>query len=237
MADIDVRAELERYKRGLGVGFKKNYFFVRVLFSDLRTSLTWNLITTNNMANVEQNTALQNIAQAIGFPSTFSKGNLDESSAYTEDHAWLGLAKGFQHLSYNIEQGPEVMKWRTHAKNATKGVITIDYYNDQWDVNYQFWRNYMREISNGREMKYPSEYQADVELTVFDPEMNAVKKHLYKRCYPLTIDDVDFQDDAKDLHTFKVTLTWQDLETEAGKNIKKSSRSRFKSTVSNLAGF
>jgi len=226
--DLDINNEIDAFKRKLGTGYKRNHFIVTIKFPLPTQLLFWATITSENM--VTSTDALGDIASAIGFPLSFTT---QKDGDYAKSgREWVGLAHKFQTPGYTLEHSGEIMKWAKYAKNSTKGALTIDFYNDQWNTNYQFWRNYTKLICDGRTLRYPDEYMCSVTLQTFDHNMKNLQLFKFERCYPNGVEDVDHGYEVKDLHSFKVDINWQDFSVKTEK--KKLDRNRNSSDETEL---
>jgi len=211
---FDLSGQLRKYKKNLGLGYTKNRFIVSVDFINPQSWLTYSNLLSNNQVNVSN--AFNNVSEAIGFPLS-----IPVNTEYSEFNKWFGVANSVQLPGYLLEAGPEVMKWASYPKGATKSPLTIGYFNDQWDINFQFWRNYVSSICNGRTLKYPDEYMCNVTVVVFNPDMTPLKTFIYERCYPAGYTDLDhsYAEAKTAIPTFTVTMNWQDFRIIKGDTV------------------
>ncbi len=183
--------DLNSYKKALGTGFKTNLFVV--YFEFLNTDFLLNLIRMNNI-----------IPQFIDY-------NLSHM------YGWKGLVNGFQIPKIELETTEEVYKFQTFAKNLTKGTLSVDYINDQWNINYSFWRNYVAEICNGIRLKYPSEYMFNTYLEIYSTQHDKFQTYIFRKCFVTGTPDVDFTYGKSELHEFTLDISYRDYEIIAEK--------------------
>ena len=213
--------DVDLYKKGLGYGYRTSFFLCKVSFNNPLSFVTY----ANNLSMIQADASspLNKFADAIG--SSFNIPLRDNQFAKGFD--WFGLVKSFQLPGFSIDPPKEeAMLNAVYPSGSTKGALHIGYYNDEKDVNQQFWKNYIREIGDGREFKYPDEYMCDVYFTVLDREMYPFKEYKFRRCYPISIgEDTDYKYDNKSIHDFKVTMMWQDYSMEVVSNRRRKKRS------------
>ena len=209
----DLENEVDRYKRALNGGYRKNLFFVRALFANPKSFATYAKMTLINQTLVGAKNVAASIIEGDNTKSDAVKVQINNFIDQVEPFTWVGLAKAVQRPSLTIQQGEEVMKNAKYAKGLEKGALKIEYYNDTYDYGFQFWSNYIRMMTDSRNMAYPDNYMCTIVLEVFNTEQQILKRYVYLNCYPKGIEDVDHKADEKGLMSFTVDFEWQDFLT------------------------
>lgn len=208
VAKSEREKRLQEWKSALGTGYKKNLFIVKFDFAEHGWNLYDSIINSSNIQKVKD----------------YLKYNT--SSGDQSAGVWVGLGTGFQFPGFKMTESDEVFRHRSYLLNTEKGIVTVDFVNDQWNINNNFWRNYYNLVCNGSQLLYPEDYMFNIEFITYTTQDEKFQKTTFYDCYATNLPDSDYSyDGTKDLDTFKIDFNWNDYKVETSTIVTKSTPS------------
>jgi hypothetical protein len=192
----DLERELSKYKKRLGLGFTGNKFYAQISFVNPQSIPAFIFSNTaNHVSNVD--------------------GNPEHSSKRLWDgNDFEGIVRSISLPGYTLSPSVETQANQVFATKATKeSLVTMDFFNDQWDNSYQFFRNWMVWIGDTRTLRYADEYMCNITCQIVDVSSNKIlKTYVFYRCWPTKLPDVTLSHENKSLQNFQIPFSYEDFQ-------------------------
>lgn len=217
-------------KSVLGNGYRTNYFTVdfkfNIQYELLYTYLSEIINTLKNKQSLDfkiLKSSSQDQAYNIPAPKGSSNNqinNIIDKFLYDENNnTWYTMAKAFQFPGLTVDETEEIIKSRRCIKEITNGAMTSTILNDRFGLSYDFWRIYLRILQQNNQLRYPSEYEFNVNFTTVLDMQNRVsyldtkiKKYTFYDCYVKGTPDLDYNMDNTEAHQFDLEFSFEDYD-------------------------
>lgn len=220
-----VQRELRDFKKGYGLGFKTDAWTVTIAFENkednkkLQTALAFglkdNIAKTFGTVAKPGGNVLQTIQAGVQALSSVL-GPFALGSKLTKPLAgptWKGFCQSIRipGTTFNVQNPYGQVKVPMSKGRQDLGLV---YYNDQFNVNYQFWRNYMDYMAPGFDsVRYFDDYSCTVYIDLLTTQQNRHTTYKFSGCAPVSINDQDLGNEAaKEPQTVQIAMTWEKFE-------------------------
>ena len=165
----------EQYIQSLGSGFKGNLWSYR--FDFISTPSYKDILDKrNSLSNktVEKTAFFLFLQSKLAklYSSNLSLSNPGDNNIPLSNYfgtpigvsspSWKGTLSAITLPNDEVELTDEIDKNQRTTKTRGKSPLNITIFNDQWNINYTFWKMYISELSNGRIMRYHDTVSFDV---------------------------------------------------------------------------
>lgn len=228
---------IDNFKARLGTGFRHNMFGVTFNFVDIdkntTTDSTGNQVTTTTTTKGSETSLWKQITKDILLNPNYMSGenvnkrvlsigdikkyitslkNKNKGGGDSSTNLFPLLCTGFQLPGAALELTGDIVKQRKYVKNNNPGVCTATILNDQWNINYNFCRNYINAVADGKGVYYyPDEYKFIISVSLYDNAWNEYQTIMFKNCTMTSIGDIDLnKGTVTDIKPFTVNIDYED---------------------------
>ena len=225
---------IDAFKARLGTGFRPNLFHVEFNF----TTKTMNSSTdkktgavtkTATAVSMDDSDFFNTVIDGIILNPSYTKGEPSGKSSFTiadikkyvtslknkkadKVYTFPLLCTGANLPSAGLEMTGEVVKNKKYAKGNNPGVLTCDITQDQWNINYNFCKNYINNVSDGKAVYwYPNEYKFNVNVSLYSTAFEEYQTFTFKNCTIIDVPQLPLSmAQVTSIPTFSITIDYAD---------------------------
>jgi len=204
---------MDNYRRGLGSGFRNNYFTAIFNFpsSEESSHSLYGHAFEHAVNNIVNETAIKNL-----YGSSQSLNPLKREEADLMSKEWAGLISGIKTSGVTAKPSENTF----YRRNAISGIeydadITVSFLNDQWNNNYIFWLKYFEAIGDPHQISYKDYYKCNIHITINDNALDEMYKYTYFNCYPKSLPSQDLKyEKVSSAQEFQMTFGFEYMLVE-----------------------
>ena len=198
-----------KFQTFLGNGFKSNNFYVEISFPKALSVIRNRLGSGNHIFNKMVATApikFANLPWYLMFKggSTILKGGTPVID---------GLITKIQIPGYEVSTISDTFPYIQRISKGTFNAngLTLDFINDQFNVQWIWWRNYLAYNTLYR-VQYPEDYECDISVYLQSNRKNDYYKITFKSCLLNKIPDMDLGYANSGTTSFKLDFSFEDMK-------------------------
>ena len=199
-----------KFQTFLGTGFKSNNFYVEIKFPSAFIT-TSNIVSGKNENHVF-NKIVATSAEKFGALPWYLmfKG---ASSAFKGTPVMDGLITKIQVPGYEVTTTSDTFPYLQRIQRGTFSpqTLTLDFINDQYNVQWIWWRNYM-EYNSLYKVQYPQDYECDITVYLQSGLKLDYYKVTFRKCLLNKIPDMDLGYANSGTTSFKLDFSFVDMQ-------------------------
>lgn len=220
-----MQREMRDFKKGFGLGFKTDAWSVTIAFENkddkntldlLRNSLAYGLKDNiaksfGNIGNKPSN-ILSTIQSSLqGFTAGFGPFALGSKlSKPMAGPTWKGFCSSIRIPGSTLGTQNPYGQVKIPINKGREN-LGMTFYNDQFNVNHQFFRNYIDFIAPAFDnVRYFDDYSCTIYIDLLTTQQNRYTSYVYYGCAPVSMNEINLTGEgARDAQSVAIEFVWE----------------------------